>query len=165
MAKTPESRKVQKNTTKATTSVYPQPYWKLRQTLKLQQKGKPADEKKAKKKELGKFFKEGSLSAPGHCENCGTGLGPTIKFHPRAHICHIVPKGKHGCPSVATHEKNKWYGCIDCHTFFDNGAPDEVAQMPIIPKLRERVKIFYDLIAPDEKRRVQLFLIPKSGKK
>jgi mRNA-degrading endonuclease YafQ of YafQ-DinJ toxin-antitoxin module len=114
---------------------------------------------RAKKEDLATFYDAQGKLAPLECENCGHPLKATINFHPRAHICHIVPKGKDGCPSVATNTHNKWYGCLDCHNYYDKKPADQVAEMSIIPMLRERLKLFYNDIKKSEQRRVPSFLL------
>ena len=136
------------------------PYWQQRQAMKLGTTKKPEAVNREKKESLAAWYETQDTQAPDRCENCGNNLTTTINFHPRAHICHIVPKGKDGCPSVATHPLNRWFGCLTCHTFYDKEAAEIVATMKIIPVLRQRVKIFYREISENETRRVPPYLRP-----
>lgn len=116
--------------------------------------------RKDRKDDLTKWFNMQAALAPAKCENCGGSLTSTIKFHPRAHICHIVPKTPEGgCPSVATHPLNRWFGCKNCHDAYDSESPEVVATMAVIPVCKARLKVFYPLIAADEVRRVPAFLL------
>jgi hypothetical protein len=143
---------------------YPEPYWKQRQALKLKaahSEQEKKDEKSKKKGELKVYYANQALSAPSKCENCKKGLQATINFHPRAHIAHIIAKTKEGgCPSVATHPKNKWYGCMDCHTLYDDSIFKKdfyvVVQMPVFPILVERFNSFKEEIKVSERKNVPL---------
>lgn len=141
---------------------YPEPYWKQRQALKLKaphSDQEKKEEKSKKKDDLKVYYAAQALAAPSKCENCGRNLQATINFHPRAHIAHIIPKTKQGgCPSIATHPQNKWFGCLDCHTFYDKSYfqhdYDIIEQMPVWPKLIERFKLFKQEIKQAEMKNV-----------
>lgn len=113
------------------------------------------------KKELDIYYREKSLTSPGVCEECNCGLQATINFHPRAHIAHIVDKSPtNGSMSVGANINNGWYACLTCHTKYDKEPDDVIAEMKIIPVLRERLKLFINEIPPHEMRRVPKFLLP-----
>lgn len=135
----------------------------LRRDAKLATSKKPAEVKRDIKKSLKAWYEMQDTQAPACCENCGASLISTINFMPRAHICHIVEKSPiNGCPSVATHPLNRWFGCLDCHTIYDNQPAEVVAEMKIIPILRNRMRKVYPEIADNEKRRVPAFLIDEA---
>jgi len=146
-----------KNTTKGTGIASTKPYWQQHRDMKLT--GKPAAEKKVdQKKDLGEWFDRQIQQCPAKCENCGKLIHSTI-LHPRENVCHIVPKDPTaGCPSVATAENNRWFGCLDCHTFYDKGSVLEVAKMTVITVCRQRFQTFKADIPQSEMRRVQPFL-------
>lgn len=132
------------------------PFWQQLRDKKLQ--GKTSmEEIRAGKAAKGTFFANQIANAPKCCENCGKPLTGTKSINAAAIVCHIIPKGKAGCPSVATHPMNRWFGCGDCHTDYDNKGAKFVQNMPIFETLRERVKVFYKKIAPAERRRVPLY--------
>lgn len=136
------------------------PYWQQRQELKL--KGaKPPEVKRQEKKAKGVFFASQLAKAPKNCENCGKSLAGTKAINPAAIICHIIPKNEtSGCPSVATHPLNRWFGCGDCHTNYDNQGVTFVKSMPIFEELKKRVATFYEEIDPKERRRVPVYFRP-----
>jgi len=143
---------------------YPEPYWKQRYKIKLgaaHSEQEKKQEKSKKKDELKVYYADQALTAPSKCENCRKGLQATINFHPRAHICHVIAKTKEGgCPSVSTHPKNKWYGCLDCHTLYDDSIMKGdfyiVIQMPVFPTLLERFNSFKDEIKISERKNIPL---------
>lgn len=115
------------------------------------------------KQEKALWFGAQALQAPSKCENCGTSLQATINFHPRAHICHIVPKMKEGgCPSVATHPLNRWFGCTTCHDGYDRMMAEkdyhEVVQMRVWPVIVERFRQVFPFISEPEQRRIPTVL-------
>jgi len=64
-------------------------------------------------------------------------------------IAHIVPKRKeYGCPSVETHSLNRWFGCVDCHTKYDQNFEDPkvIMAMPVFKIILPRLNEFYHLI-------------------
>lgn len=151
----------------------PIPYWQQRRDLKLKAphgKQEVKAEEKKSKKELSIFFASQALAAPSKCENCQRSLQSTIKFHPRAHIAHIVPKTKKGgCPSVATHPKNRAFLCLDCHTCYDKAVAERdnyiIDQMAVVEVLRERYKEFQAQIPAEERKNIpEYLLIENDGK-
>ncbi len=136
-------------------------------------KKEKSQEKAKAKKETAKWFGAQTVQAPSTCENCGRSLQATIAFHPRAHICHIVKKSKQqGCPSVATHPLNRWFGCKRCHDGYDimmdEKEYDEVIQMPVWPKIVDRFRQVPPHIKESELRRVPQVLldaVKKTSKK
>lgn len=126
---------------------------------------KPEAVKKEQKLTLSAWYDTQASQAPEKCENCKGSLTATITFHSRAHICHIVPKTKEGgCPSVATHPLNRWFGCSVCHTNYDTWTAkkeyDKIQEMKVLPVIQARAAQFFELIAESERRRVPAFLIP-----
>lgn len=138
------------------------PYLRQRREAKLKQTTTLKAAQRAEKADLNVFYKTMIEQAPTKCENCDANLQDTLNFIPKAIVAHIVAKGRHGCPSVATHPMNKWYACMDCHTFYDTQPADEVAKMRVIPTLVKRVKLFFNKIADNEKRRVPEYLLEKN---
>lgn len=137
------------------------PYWQQRRDMKNGKTLPPAEAKKEKKVSLAAWYEVQHTQSPANCENCGANLAATVLRHPHGHICHIVPKtAQGGCPSVATHPLNRWFGCQDCHDLYDKGKQEDAAQMPIITMLRARMKQIYPKIKKSELRRVQPFLLP-----
>lgn len=137
------------------------PYWMQRRDSKLGAVIKPPEQAAKDKDALTVWYDLQATMAPAKCENCSCPLAATINFHPRAHICHIVPKSKiNGCPSVATHPFNRWFGCVNCHKAYDEESAEIVETMPIIPVLRERLKNFFNEIKESEVRRVPFYLLP-----
>ncbi len=138
------------------------PYWQQRRDLKNKAphgKGEKKEEERKDKKAKAEWFGAQALAAPSTCENCGVGLQPTINFHPRGHICHILPKTKQGgCPSVATHPQNRWFGCLTCHTGYDKAMAEKdfnvIIQMKVWPKILERFRQVEPHIAPGERKNV-----------
>lgn len=136
------------------------PYWQQRRDLKNKAphgKGEKEKEKKDDKKQKADWFGAQTVQAPSKCENCKNSLKSTISFHPRGHIAHIVKKTKQGgCPSVATHPMNRWFGCISCHTGYDKAMDEgdyyEVIQMAVWPLIVERFKqVFPHIVATEIK--------------
>lgn len=154
------------------------PYWMERQQRKLgirhpdgkKTVKKPASksasqkakqkEKQDRKRALTPWFETQLLQAPKKCENCGADLRQSMAINPRTIICHIVPKNNdYGCPSVATHLLNRWYGCQKCHGIYDTGG-EKAAEMPVIPICKSRLGKFIDQIPEKERRHIPNFLIP-----
>lgn len=131
------------------------PYWQRRRDAKLANTTK--HELIERQKQLKTFYEKQAEVSPGKCENCGKSLAATIRFHSRGHICHILEKSKF--KSVATHEDNRWFGCLDCHTLYDTGTPAQVKAMPVFPELKKRFKLFNDAIAPEERRRIPKYFL------
>lgn len=133
-------------------------YWKHRHKVNSKKPQNVA--KQLQKKDNSVFFASQFMTAPSCCENCGQPLRHTIQMlgH-RAVICHIVPKRpKGGCPSVALHPMNRWFGCIDCHSDYDNKGSGHVLTMPILSIVRERFQQFKNDIAPAEQKNIPSFL-------
>lgn len=91
---------------------------------------------------------------PSHCENCGAYLNKNAPWGPKAYICHIIPKRIF--KSVQTNDDNVWYGCIMCHTNYDNSGSDKISKMSVISLIKERFKLFKDNII--EKNEIPSFL-------
>jgi hypothetical protein len=121
-------------------------------------------QRKEHKLDLKAWYEVQASEAPKKCENCGKSLAATIAFHPRAHICHIIPKTKEGgCPSVATHPLNRWFGCSRCHDEYDKSVAenneDKLQAMDVLPTLQHRAKQFIHLVIESERRRIPEFLL------
>lgn len=99
------------------------------------------------KRELKKFFDSMVKIMPLHCENCGKRIIFTAAGK-KAHVCHIVPK-RH-FKSVQTHPENRWFGCIDCHTDYDNKGWSFAVTMEVWPVCVERFRRFMSLIKDTE---------------
>lgn len=141
------------------------PYWQKRRDLKLGGP-KPDAVKRQEKQARGVYFANQIQQAPTHCENCGHPLAGTKAINAAAIVCHILPKSEQqGVPSVATHPLNRWFGCGDCHTDYDNKGATYVQSMPVFPVLKERVRQFYNDIAPGELRRVPEYFRPENDTK
>jgi len=93
---------------------------------------------------------------PRHCENCGEYLNPYAPWSSRAYIAHIVPK-RH-FESVMVHPLNRWFGCIDCHTNYDNSLSIEVEKMNVYGVVVDRFRQFMHEIDPSELRHLPSFL-------
>jgi len=121
------------------------------------------------KKEAADWYGVQTLQAPACCENCGRSLESTINFHPRAHICHIVKKTKSGgVPSVATHPRNRWFGCKSCHDGYDIMMDEkeftDVVQMKVWPKIVERFQEVLPHIKESEMKNVPQVLLDAAKK-
>lgn len=101
------------------------------------------------------WFDEQEKLIPGKCENCKGRIVTTAAWPKKSAVCHIVPK-KH-FKSVQFHPLNRWFGCIDCHTNYDQKGSDHAVKMNIWPTVVARFKKFMDLI--DEK---ELKHLPKA---
>jgi hypothetical protein len=112
-----------------------------RQTIK-------ADAVEIHEKELlRKFFAEQVRIMPARCENCGKRI--TTPGAPRsAAVAHIIPK-RH-FKSVMVHPMNRWFGCGDCHTNYDNKGWTYAVTMPVWPTCVERFREFMALIKDTE---------------
>lgn len=136
------------------------PFWQQLRDKKLGSTRSPEAVKRETKKDLAAWYEVQATQAPAACENCGRSLAPTIAFHLRAHIAHIVPKTEQGgCPSVGTHPMNRWFACRDCHDIYDKQPAEIVATMAIIPIVKKRLRLFVKEIAPAEQRKVPKFLL------
>lgn len=112
---------------------------------------------------LKKFFEDQVKLIPSRCENCG---GP-IRFTAagkKAHVAHIIPK-RH-FKSVQAQPLNRWFGCIDCHTDYDNKGWSYAVTMAVWPKVVERFQAFMDKIKPGELKHLPAALadVLKAGK-
>lgn len=125
-------------------------YWKHRQHVNAR---KPAAKaKQALKDDLTGWFNMQLATAPNNCENCCLPLRESMLINPRAIVCHIVSKSLF--PEVAIHPLNRWFGCNDCHTWYDAN-PGEINHMPVFPVVLARFQRFRDGI-----RDANLYMIP-----
>lgn len=107
------------------------------------------------------FYANQLMNPPDLCEECDAPLIQEVGINPRAIICHIVPKNKtSGCPSVATHPLNRWFGCQRCHDRYDKASEEEITRMRIFKAICQRVAKFFNEIKPAEQRRVPECLRP-----
>jgi hypothetical protein len=100
---------------------------------------------------LKEFFAAQIKMIPGRCENCKGRIVFTAAGK-GAHVCHILPK--RDFKSVQTDPVNVWYGCIDCHTNFDNKGWSFAVTMPIWPLIVERFKAIMHKIKPGEVKKL-----------
>lgn len=106
---------------------------------------RPVDDKKA----LSRFFQEQSKLVPRNCENCKGHIITTAEWTKSAAVAHIIPK-RH-FKSVQTNPLNVWFGCIICHTNYDNSW-SKAMEMPVWGLCVDRFKQFMHLIADTELR-------------
>jgi hypothetical protein len=100
---------------------------------------------------LKQFFASQVKILPAKCENCKNRIVFTAAGR-AAHVCHILPK-KH-FKSVQTDPVNVWYGCIDCHTNYDQKGWAFAETMPIWPVILERFKAIMHKILPGEVKKL-----------
>lgn len=99
---------------------------------------------------LSKLFFEAQVARiPRHCENCDKKLGSHPPGGLKSYVCHIVPKKNF--KSVMFVEANIWFGCLECHTNYDNNWK-KATSMKIWPVVVERFKSFMDQITVAELR-------------
>lgn len=122
-------------------------------------------EKEQTKKDLNVYFASQILQITDCCENCGTDIRwmRQNKNFARSLVAHILPKRKMGgFPTVATHPKNRFFACPDCHGGYDNQGSDFAKKMPALPLLIERFNEFKHLLTRSEYERVPDFLKPEN---
>lgn len=121
---------------------------------------KPHNKKtQSRKAELAVYFASQILEIPTCCENCGADIRYQKQINPRALVAHILPKRPNGgFPTVATHPKNRFFGCFDCHTNYDQKGAAFAATMPALPLIRARFNEFKSLLTEAEMQRVPDFL-------
>jgi hypothetical protein len=84
-----------------------------------------------------------------------------MAINPASIVAHIVPKRKNfGCPSVEAHPLNRWFGCVDCHTKFDQNFEDAsvITRMPVYKVVVQRLRQFINEIDPSELKNVPEYL-------
>lgn len=113
----------------------------------------------ANKQTLTVWFNMQLKQSPERCENCNTVIVIPYNLPKRTRVCHIVPKSS--IDSVKTHPLNRWFGCWQCHTNYDQWPAEKVATMNVIKVCRERFAIFETEIAEDEKKYIPNYLITK----
>jgi len=112
------------------------------------------------KSDLDKWYE--SQDVPERCENCNQKLNAFNKWAKRCVTAHIVPKSLF--PEVATHPSNRAFMGValfsdcSCHNTFDHLDADTRKQMPIYPKIVERVKLFIHLIPENKLNRLKKYL-------
>jgi len=111
----------------------------------------------AKTKTLKVWFDEQIRLCPQNCENCKQPIRLPADLTKRAAIAHIIPKRL--IKSVATHELNRVFLCLNCHQNFDNKGNDHASSMPVAIIAKQRFKEFRHLIiAPDEVKHIPAYL-------
>lgn len=108
------------------------------------------------KKTMSVWFKEQLTQQPKNCENCNNPISIPPQLPAKTSVCHIVPKST--IKSVKTHPWNRWFGCWQCHTNYDNWPVEKVAKMPVIKLVRERFKLFAKDINEKEHKWIPQFL-------
>lgn len=108
------------------------------------------------KKTMSVWFKEQLGLQPKNCENCNKPILIPPNLPAKTSVCHIVPKST--VKSVKTHPWNRWFGCWQCHTNYDNWPVEKVAKMPVIKIVRERFKLFAKDIIEKEHKYIPQFL-------
>ena len=111
------------------------------------------------KKTLSVWFADQLKQCPDKCENCNNPIVIPHPLPPKTAVCHIVPKSTF--KSVKTHPMNRWFGCWQCHTNYDQWPEEKVAKMPIIKIAKERFKLFTKDISEKEKRLIPKYLKDK----
>lgn len=102
---------------------------------------------------LHKYFLEQSVLRPIYCENqCGNRLIGQETWRLKAFVCHVVPK--RDFKSVMVHPLNRWFGCLDCHHDYDDKGWTHAVTMKVWPTCLERFKLFMDMIAETEVRKL-----------
>ncbi len=130
-------------------------YWQHRAEVSKDKKTNKA--KAVKKSELKTYFASEVLKIPQRCDECGDTFHFTQEWQRKAAVCHILPKAIF--LSVATHPQNRWFGCLPCHTDFDNRGADYVTGMKMFETIKERVQVLIPLLTHDELRRVPEYYI------
>lgn len=136
-------------------------YWKHRHEVneKKRYTTRKEDKKGNDSPSLAPWFKKQIASAPKCCEECGENLGSSIRFIPSAIIAHIWPKREvYGYPSVATHDQNRMFFCIDCHTNFDRLGKDHIENMRSFELIKHRATIVFHDMTQEEQRKAYLHL-------
>lgn len=134
-------------------------YWQHRAKLSAEKKkNNPANtDALAEKRALNSWFATQISMMPKHCENCDEYLNQYAPWGARSYVCHIVPKVHF--ETVKIHPFNRWFGCVQCHSNYDNWGEDKVAQMPVIEKVQDRFKRFSHLLNDDEIKRLPNYLM------
>lgn len=108
------------------------------------------------------WFEEQIKLIPAKCENCKGKIITTAAWPPSAAVAHIVPK-KH-FKSVQFHELNRWFGCIICHTNYDQKGWDQAVKMAVWPIVVKRFQKFMDLIEDKELKHLPTVLRDLTGR-
>ena len=114
-----------------------------------------------KKKTNTVWFNEQLKQSPARCENCNEIIVIPANLPPRTRVAHILAKKLFEC--VKTHPWNRWFGCWQCHTNFDNWPAEKVAKMKVVEVCRERLKLFINEIPEDLQRLIPKYLFPKKN--
>lgn len=133
-------------------------YWEYRHKVSERKKYSSKSDKGSSIPSLSSWFEKQINSAPGHCEECGKSLASSLNFIPHAIIAHIWPKrDNYGYPSVADHDENRMFYCIDCHTNFDNKGKDHILSMSSLPLIKHRATIVYHDMTQEEQRKAKMY--------
>lgn len=130
-------------------------YWKHRAAVKAaNKKDRIADSFNLDPGALKSWFDKQIQQAPKYCEECGAPLAASLRFIPTAIVAHIFPKRKeYGYPGVATHDQNRMFFCIDCHTNFDNKGKSFIINMQSFDTIKMRAIRVYNDMSPEEQSR------------
>lgn len=132
-------------------------YWAYRSKVKEANRKKDdsiAANHKTNDMSLKKWFEDQIKQAPRHCEECSTPLAASLRFIPTAIIAHIFPKREvYGFPAVATHELNRMFFCIDCHTNYDNLGSSHVIKMKSFKLIKFRARKVYNSMTEEDQIR------------
>lgn len=112
-------------------------------------------EEKAKAKSQDQWFKEKLKAAPKTCECCGQKI-TLPEGMPKTKVAHIFPKAVF--KSVRTHPENYWYATWQHHTTYDSSTWDEKRNLPIWPKIQDRIQKVINDMAETELRHLPEFL-------
>ena len=131
-------------------------YWRYRASVS---KKKPSQQaRKEVKKELDIYFASEVQKIPAKCQECGKPFCFSQPWMRRAAVAHIL--GKAQFPSIATHPQNRWFGCLTCHTDYDNRGSQYVVTMKIFAEIRERIQPLLHLLTKEERRKVPEYFEP-----
>ncbi len=119
------------------------------------------EERGGEETELVKWYKARMRQMSGVCTETGRRTETKKYEFAIASICHILPKEKNGCPSVATHSLNWIELHSDMHTKFDAMSWEERRQMKCWPIIEQRLIAIEPDLLPEERRRLPDFMKDK----
>lgn len=132
-------------------------YWKHREAVNKDKKSNVDKREEAKQNTV--FFASQVPQIPKKCEECGKPLVFSQSWMIKAAIAHILPKAIF--ETVRIHPQNRWFGCLDCHTDYDNRGAEHVVKMKIFARLKGVVQnILWPLLTDKEKGRVPDYFKP-----
>lgn len=101
------------------------------------------------------WFKARRREMTGVCIECGKSTNRNNDRYYRWSICHIVPKGL--VPSAKVHPDNWVELCQDHHNEFDSTF-EKASKMKCFQEIKNKFKLFKDIIPPEEARKINPFL-------